>query len=136
MKGSYQQLTQSRFFVPDFNSAIFDGPVRIYFSQIQESLALKIYFHIQNEFSSQLKRLKDNQHRANANIFIMIYPKALQLSTSEDKYWIEPWEHDVVIGLNDLSAGIDFEKLGILIKKAFDQWENHLPLVTQNENFL
>ena len=39
-------ITQSSFYSPAFNGAIFDGPLRLYFSQAQEAMALKFYFEL------------------------------------------------------------------------------------------
>jgi hypothetical protein len=74
MRQLASQLTQSRYYSPAFNAAIFDGPVRIYFAQYQEALALKIYFRIQDRLQGwlgpalQLGRLKL------PNAFVMLYP--------------------------------------------------------------
>lgn len=74
MRQLASQLTQSRYYSPAFNAAIFDGPVRIYFAQYQEALALKIYFRIQDRLQGwlgpalQLGRLKL------PSAFIMLYP--------------------------------------------------------------
>ena len=74
MKASYSSLMQSRFFSPAFNSAIFDGPVRIYFSQLHESLALKIYFCLQQKYPEALARAKELHKVFGLNLLIMIYP--------------------------------------------------------------
>ena len=76
MKSTYSYLMQSKYFNPAFNSAIFDGPVRIYFAQFQESFALKIYFHMQNQFKDELARAKDLAKTINSNLLIMVYPSA------------------------------------------------------------
>jgi len=36
--------------VPSFNTAIFDGPLKIYFDESQEGAALKVYFRLQEMF--------------------------------------------------------------------------------------
>ncbi|OQW46843.1 MAG: hypothetical protein A4S09_02740 [Proteobacteria bacterium SG_bin7] len=72
---SVATLTQSKFYSPAFNAAIFDGPLRIYFAQYQESLALEIYFKIQQvlkNFTESRKQLKN----IGANIFVMLYPSS------------------------------------------------------------
>lgn len=59
-------LTQSKFYSPAFNAAIFDGPLRIYFAQYQEALALKVYFKLQEGLEG---------FRASAqHVFVMLYP--------------------------------------------------------------
>ena len=74
MKSSYSTLMQSKFFNPAFNSAIFDGPIRIYFAQFHESLALKIYFMIQQKLNNEVARAKEISKATGANILVMVYP--------------------------------------------------------------
>lgn len=64
-------ITQSPFYSPAFNGAIFDGPLRLYFTQSQEALALKFYF----ELRSKTQGLGDCWPRATGpNLFVMLYP--------------------------------------------------------------
>lgn len=64
-------ITQSPFYSPAFNGAIFDGPLRLYFSQSQEALALKFYF----ELRSKTQDLSDLWPRTGGpNLYVMIYP--------------------------------------------------------------
>ena len=67
-------VTQSRFFTPAFNAAIFDGPIRIYFAQYQEAQALKLYFNLQERFGEVRKQARGLFKERGANIFVMIYP--------------------------------------------------------------
>jgi len=67
-------VTQSKFFSPAFNAAIFDGPIRIYFAQHQESQALKLYFVLQDRFQTQRKDQTGLFKDRTRNIFVMIYP--------------------------------------------------------------
>lgn len=96
---------QSKYFNPAFNSAIFDGPVRIYFAQIHESLALKIYFLLQQRWPKEFARAKDLSKSAHANVLVMIYPTsnafAAAMGVPEDSGpWIaESWNEDVVMAL-------------------------------------
>ena len=67
-------VTQSRFFSPSFNAAIFDGPVRIYFAQDQEAQALKVYFNVQERFADLRKAPRGFFKDRARNIFVMLYP--------------------------------------------------------------
>src|SRR3989338_1668823 len=67
-------VTQSKFFSPAFNAAIFDGPLRIYFAQYQEAAALKIYFHLQEQLNQCDGHLKTALKKLNSNTFVMLYP--------------------------------------------------------------
>ena len=106
MKSSYSSLMQSKYFSPAFNSAIFDGPVRIYFAQFHESLALKIYFMLQQKWPSEFSRAKDLSKSSHANIMVMIYPtedsflSSVDADKAGDAPWIaEEWNQDAVIAL-------------------------------------
>lgn len=74
MRESVTYVTQSKFFSPAFNAAIFDGPIRIYFAQYQESLALKIYFSLQERFQDARKNARGIFKDRARNIFVMLYP--------------------------------------------------------------
>ncbi len=106
MKANYSNLMQSKYFSPAFNSAIFDGPLRIYFAQFHESFSLKIYFQILNEFKDQLIRAKEIAKSSHSSLFIMIYPSqdhfTLSFDGAEDNDALilrEKWNQDLVIGL-------------------------------------
>lgn len=104
MKASYSSLMQSRFFTPAFNSAIFDGPIRIYFSQVHESLALKVYFSLQQKFPQVLSRAKELHKLFGVNLLIMIYPTedSFQLSfEGRGDFLIEDsLGEDTLLGIN------------------------------------
>ena len=125
MKNGYSQLIQSKYFVTDFNSAIFDGPIRIYFTQTQESLALKVYFHIQNRFGEEVKKLKDVSAGVHTSLFILIYPNSESFAKgfdSNEKIVMADWESDLVIGINESAEGIDFNLFEEKFRQAYSQW--------------
>lgn len=125
MKNGYSQLIQSRYFITDFNSAIFDGPIRIYFTQVQESLALKVYFHIQSQFVNEVKRLKDVSMEVPFSLFILIYPNAnafLNCFESDQKMALVDWESDLVLGINECASGVDFSLFDMQFQKAYAIW--------------
>ena len=105
MKSSYSSLMQSKYFNPAFNSAIFDGPIRIYFAQFHESLALKIYFLIQQKWTAEFARAKELSKATHSNIMIMIYPTddsfagSFANDTAQDGWICEKWNQDMVIAL-------------------------------------
>ncbi len=74
MKESATFVTQSKFFSPVFNAAIFDGPIRIYFAQHQEAQALKIYFTLQERYKDLRENSRYAAQKRGGNIFIMLYP--------------------------------------------------------------
>jgi hypothetical protein len=101
MKSTYSTLLQSKFFNPAFNSAIFDGPVRIYFSQFHEALALKIYFGLQQNLTIQKK---GKQRQNGQNVLVMLYPtqESFQMTFEGQESFLvcDTMDGDSLIGIN------------------------------------
>jgi hypothetical protein len=74
MAQSVIHLTQSRFYSPVFNAAVFDGPIRIYFAQHQEALALKVYYKLQQYLQDTYSAFRKNFKQHGQTIFLMLYP--------------------------------------------------------------
>ena len=104
MRSTYSTLMQSKFFNPAFNSAIFDGPIRIYFAQLHESLALKIYFCLQQKFPNEVAKAKELHKTHGHNVLLMLYPTddSFQMSFEGHKNFLayENLLEDTVIGVN------------------------------------
>lgn len=104
MKATYSALMNSRFFNPAFNSAIFDGPVRIYFAQCHESLALKIYFSLQHKFPEEMATAKELYKKLGSNVLVMIYPttESFSMSFEDSQSFLQEGElhGDSVVGVN------------------------------------
>lgn len=105
MKSSYTPLMQSKYFSVAFNSAIFDGPYRIYFSQFHEAFALKVYFLLQQRTGTDFAALRNYSQKSRVNFYIMIYPhpESFDYSFEEgdvNSLWSsEVWNNDLVLGL-------------------------------------
>ncbi|MCS6838631.1 MAG: hypothetical protein NZ480_07260 [Bdellovibrionaceae bacterium] len=69
MSLNIQELVKTHFYHPALNCAVFDGPLRIYFNQSQESLALKVYFFLQKEVEKILK-----QYDGTWYFVVLLYP--------------------------------------------------------------
>lgn len=74
MAQSVIHLTQSRFYSPVFNAAVFDGPIRIYFAQHQEALALKVYFQLQQYLKDTYSAFRKTFKQHGQTVFLMLYP--------------------------------------------------------------
>ena len=132
MRSSYTTLMQSKYFNPAFNSAIFDGPIRIYFAQFHESLALKIYFMIQQRLLNEVAIAKDRSKASGANILVMVYPTVESFELSFEAanpmkscLQVEKWNEDVVIGLR---GPIEDENLDLLVDTLRITMENWRPV--------
>ncbi len=127
MKGTYTALMQSQFFNPAFNSAIFDGPIRIYFAQFHESLALKIYFSLQQKFANEMVRAKELHKILDRNVLLMLYPSSDSFALSFDSVAgltaCDELYENTIIGV---SGPFEDEQLPLVLEqvlRAFKDWE-------------
>jgi hypothetical protein len=129
MKSSYSQLMQTQYFHPAFNSAIYDGPIRIYFAQFHESMALKIYFLCQQKLTPLLLEAKEVSKRTGATCLLLLYPSleffdqtfAGALSPME-KVAVENFEQDLLIGLRGPLEDEELEKLLEILQNEIHGW--------------
>jgi hypothetical protein len=131
VKAPFSALTQSQFFHSGFNSAIFDGPVRIYFVQFHESFALKIYFALQDELSPLFNAVKDYSKDAGSTVLIMIYPSEVVFHSAFPSckgqncmttVGIGEWEGESVLGLVAEHSEALIPDINAEVKKAFQNW--------------
>jgi hypothetical protein len=144
MRSSYTPLMQTKYFSPAFNSAIFDGPVRIYFAQFHESFALKVYFLVQQKMMGSsphqdvATEFKNKLVASKTNVLIMIYASSESFGYSFAKKHNEVWSYDqlqgdLVVGLqrpledHELPAFIEDLKLKIV------EHLNHFPSLNRSE---
>ncbi len=112
MREPISSLTQSRYYSPAFNAAIFDGPIRIYFAQHQEAAALKLYFKILERLKDVYGDLREGFRRNQQNIFVMLYPSSelFHMVFPSDEFSdisIDELEGDFIIGMNGLIDDLD-----------------------------
>ncbi len=121
MEDKILMVTDSRYFSRDFNTAIIDGPLRIYFSDRQESDALKMYFDIQELLTSSGMRL-ESISLARPNIFLMLYPSRQTFKDAfendEDLATGRFGEH-LVFGVNGSYTETTRLQIGKMIHGAF-----------------
>ena len=96
-------ITKTKYFSSEFNTAIFSDPIRIYFSNEQESQALELYFKLQSRKNQWEKFLRK---RGNDNYcYIMMYRDQQEFSTrftDEANPVFAPGDmgEDYVLGIN------------------------------------
>ena len=106
MAHSMTLLTQSSYYSPVLNGAIFDGPFKIYFAQDQEALGLNIYFQIQKKLEDLYLKAKDLFKTEGFNVFILIYPSDKDYQSSNNGGELAPGffegkvEESLVVGVN------------------------------------
>jgi hypothetical protein len=73
MGSSTGLLVQSKYFLPVFNMAIFDGPFRLYFAQDQEAEALRLYFELHEILGERVQAAGVLSANEKA-LFVLMYP--------------------------------------------------------------
>lgn len=84
MAASYSSFLTTQYYSPVFNTALFDGPFRIYFSQSYESVALKIYHLLQTQDLALWTEYKKWSDKTKKHTFILIYPSSQDLAMAFD----------------------------------------------------
>lgn len=128
MAASYSSFLTSQFYSPVFNTALFDGAFRIYFSQSYESTALKIYHLLQSEHVALWTQYKKWSEKNKQNVFILIYPSKEDVGIAFHDHQATPicneWAEGLAIGLeNTFDNGNDE---GIHFKQLFSSIIDHL----------
>ena len=129
MKSSYSDFMQSKYFDSMFNAAIFDGSFRIYFHQSFESLALKIYFLMNQKLDAQIAHLRDHSKKTDTHAFILFYPSTDKLKSvfnlgaaDESISCCETWDEDLVFGVSAQMNDEDLEKFILEAKAKILNW--------------
>ncbi len=127
-------LTQSRYYSPAFNAAVFDGPIRIYFAQHQEALALKVYFQLQNRLKEAYLSARQNFKQNGQTIFLMLYPtvEAFESSFSRqisDLVVVEIFGDDFVVGVRGPLNDNDYELVFREVEKILDATAAKAPVL-------
>lgn len=126
MAATYSSFMTTRFYSPVFNTALFDGPLRIYFSQAYESAALKIYHILQTEHVEFWNSLKKFNMRSKQHLFLMIYPESKDLGMVFDKeepqMQAQEWDEGLAVGIVQTQSDDDLKKQIEFILSSADQW--------------
>ena len=134
MSATYSSFMTTRFYSPVFNTALFDGPLRIYFSQSYEAVALKIYHLLQTQHHDVWQRLKQATHTTKEHLFLLIYPELSDLQmvfgNQSDFAQTQDWEEGLAIGVY-MSQNEEFIQRQVeYLVKAIQNW---VTINTQNE---
>lgn len=126
MRSSYSALLQSKFFNPAFNSAIFDGPVRIYFSQFHEPLALKIYFALQQQLPELMSKAKSSVTNRGRNVLVLLYPttESFQMSFDSQSAFVvqDQLDGDNLVGINGPFEDEQVSEVLGAIQNSINSW--------------
>jgi len=116
MAATYSSFMTTRFYSPVFNTALFDGPFRIYFSQSYESSALKVYHLLQTEYQELWHQVKEWSQASKEHVFLLIYPEPADVQNVFDnddsvdvskKLFMQDWEEGLAVGLSQPNTDLD-----------------------------
>lgn len=131
MAATYSSFMTTRFYSPVFNTALFDGAFRIYFSQSYESSALKIYYLLQTEYPDLWNQVKKWSSDSKEHIFLLIYPDINSIEAifdSTDKYgtnhtiFAKDWEEGLAVGLCQPSEAVNMQNQLDNIRAYLSTW--------------
>lgn len=112
-------LTDSEYFDPSFNTAIFADPFRIYFSSSYEAFALEVYHHLFTQFE---KKLPEGAIDQDDLIFFMLYTDAKKFasvfkSDISTEFEFAKFNNNWVVGIN---GSVNKEPMEFLLSKVSD----------------
>jgi hypothetical protein len=134
MAASYSSFMTSPYYSPVFNTALFDGPFRIYFSQSYESVALKIYHLLQSDHFQLWQSYKKWSEETKNHTFILIYPTTedVQLAFQNENQTPLPvfikQNESFMVGMSQPQTDENFK---LSFAKLIEHLEKH-----KNETFL
>lgn len=128
------QLTQSQYYSPTLNAAIFDGPIRLYFAQSQEPQALEIYFRMQKEILEKYELAKQYIQQDGQNIFILLYPSDEVFEQScgdsmgfESGVVLQKLGDDSVLGVRGPVGELEFVRIQEGLFRIFNSYRSPEP---------
>lgn len=132
MAASYSAFLSTKYYSPVFNTALFDGPFRIYFSQAYEGTALKIYHLLQVQHLAVWEHYKKWSEKTKEHIFILIYPTGddVALAFEADGVIVKgqlhsaPWEEGRLMALSNPQNDVDFESFYQQIMTELERLKN------------
>lgn len=139
MKSSYSQLMQTQYFHPAFNSAIYDGPLRLYFAQFHESLALKLYFLAQQKLNVVWAEAKEVSKRTGSTVLVLIYPSAeffdqtfAKAQHPHKRFAVDRFEQDLLLGVRGPFEDDELEPFLVVLENEMRKWiQSHEAQSTQ-----
>ena len=129
MKSSYSQLMQTQYFHPAFNSAIYDGPLRLYFAQFHESLALKLYFLAQQKLHGVWAEAKEVSRKTGSTVLVLIYPSVeffdqtfVKAQHPHKRFAVDQFEQDLLLGVRGPFEDDELEPFLMVLENEMRKW--------------
>ncbi len=131
MAATYSSFITTRFYSPVFNTALFDGAFRIYFSQSYESSALKIYHLLQTEHTDLWNAVKAWSMLTREHIFLLIYPDVASIEAVFDAadmlkgnhgVFAKNWDEGLAIGMCQPTESVNVQLQIEDVRKYLTTW--------------
>lgn len=126
MAATYSSFMTTRFYNSKFNTALFDGPIRIYFSKNYESTALKIYHLLHSQYLEQWSQLWESSYKLKEHVFLMIYSDKNDLESvfSEGSKLIQSqeWEEGLAIGFYQTQDDLELVNQIEMMSRMMTSW--------------
>lgn len=128
MAASYSSFLTTQYYSPVFNTALFDGPFRIYFSQSYESIALKIYHLLQTQDLAIWTDYKKWSEKTKKHAFILIYPTDQDLAIAFNSDEVSSlmhrlWDEGLILGF--ANPHMD-ESFSVIYQRILTQLKNFI----------
>ena len=131
MAATYSSFMTTKFYSSVFNTAVFDGAFRIYFSQTYESAALKLYHLLQTDHQNLWNEVKRWSSQNKEHVFLLIYPdqKTVQsiftdsnsLSSLQAQF-MQEWDEGLAFGFVQPQNDEDLQQQLSFIEKNLTTW--------------
>ncbi len=142
MAATYSSFMTTRFYNPVFNTAVFDGAFRIYFSQTYESAALKLYHLLQTEHQNLWNEVKRWSQHNKEHVFLLMYPdkKSVQgifespaILESAEIQFMQAWDEGLAFGFVQPQNDDDLQTQLAFIEKNLTTWLQQQSLLDLND---
>ncbi|OFZ31337.1 MAG: hypothetical protein A2622_01750 [Bdellovibrionales bacterium RIFCSPHIGHO2_01_FULL_40_29] len=142
MAATYSSFMTTRFYSPVFNTALFDGAFRIYFSQTYETSALKIYHLLQTEYVELWNDVRKWSLQSKEHVFLLIYPDAqsvqmifdsIKCLPGQPEIFMQDWDEGLAVGLVQPSEQVDLTIQLQDISKHLSTWIRRQSLLDSHD---
>lgn len=138
-------IVDSQFYSQSFNGAIFDGPIRLFFSQAQECYALELFHHLTHTYGDFQQDIRQLNKQFSRRVFLLMYPNLAekcrrQPKGDKQKIFITPFKStDYIIGFESQTVNQNPILLKPYLDFICDNWSKKPSDKVKNhfkENFI
>ena len=122
-----KHIVDSSFYSKSFDGAIFDGPIRIYFAQIQEQTGLELHDAIVRGGLAPVEKIKELNRTLKREIYFFIYPDEVDFAKhrppcQNQAVFISPFLASYVIGFSESTFNANRNILNSYLDFICENW--------------